>query len=606
MTTRQNSKFKSLQRIVFLCFFIIFGSIVWFLTRWQILSNDSFVGYAAERYSQESLTSNRGEILSRHGETLAYSDPAWDVYVYIPDLENVERATESRPPIQTRNEFEQKVSTILGISEQELSDNLNLGPQWVKIADKVPYDTYLNLQTIETDRYGDEHYLSGLNFEFTSKRVYPEGNIAPHVLGFIGKDLNSNDIGRGGIEQRYNGMLAAQEGFTAQETDKFGNPIAFSESKYIRAKRGSTLKTTIDITLQEIVQKKLCEGVEQYEAKSGSLIIMDPKTGEILAMANCPDYDPNEYFTIEDADVFTNKAVVVPYEVGSIAKLFTLSAAVEELNVTPDEIISEGHTGCRMIRASNFDEYDVRQICTADKKPQGALTATQALIKSDNLAFINLSDRLGKETMYYYLDGFGVGKPSGIDLSGESIGYLPSLDDPNAWHPIDMAVFAYGHGYQMNLMQATRGIGAIANRGWVMRPYIISEIYDSEEGVKRFEPLAENKVVSDSTTKTVTLMMEELYKQHVETQYRHLLDYPVATKSGTALIPFKDKVGYSSEINATYVGFDTSNDKNFIMAIRLEAPQSVKKLSYYSARPLWIETYDAIKDHFGIKPRTQN
>lgn len=597
----RNDNFTILSKLILGGFFLFFCAIIIFLVRWQFLEKEEFVGLAAQRYVSKSVSSIRGDILARDDSTLAYSEPRYDVFAYIGDMKEAEVASKTRGVLQTREEFVLKVSNILGISQQELKDKLSVRSMWIKIASKIDYDTKLKLEALKTD-YDPKMKLIGLNYEFTQQRLYPEGQLAAHVIGFVGLDLNSNDIGRGGVEQLYDGVLEPQEGFTQGETDKFGNLIVISDSVSIRAKRGSTVVTTIDPTIQKIIEKKIKDGVEQFEAESGSIVVMDPKNGEILGIANYPTYEPGRYFDIKDVNVLTNKAVTIPYEIGSVAKVFTMSAAVEELGIKNDEIVMEGHEGCIWIQASEIDENDQRQICTADKLPQGPMTATEALTKSDNIAFATLGKGLGKEKLYQYLSSFGVGKATQIDLSGESIGYLPSLSDKFAWHPVDVAVFSFGHGYEMNLVQATRGVAAVAHDGWMVQPYVVSEIRDADGSVKKFEPVPLYKVVSDDTAERVTLMMKSLYRENAKWGFTHLVNYPVAVKSGTALIPYKDKVGYSSEVNATYVGFDTTDEARFVMAIRLEAPKTVEKLSFYSARPLWFSTFDELKDYFGMKP----
>lgn len=709
-TFSHKDNFPNLRKIIFLCFSIIFFGIIFFLVRWQFVEVANFQGLAAERYQSKSLSSIRGDILAKNGETLAYSEPRWDVYAYIGDMREAEAPTTTRSALQTRQEFITKVSTILGNSESDITLKLELlscpiwgrvktkvegenkneilnglkssylvskgqfanevadilgmttsqvdaeldyCPIWVDISKKIDYETKIKLETIPRTNFlnnvktkfdasdnlircilkEDESkqcnelrsnvsedelrkltsyiisnrgnaYLVGVNFEFTSQRLYPENELAAHIIGFLGRDLNANDIGRGGLEQKYDGVLEPQEGFIAGETDSQGNLIALSDSVSIRAKRGSTIKTTIDKNIQEILEKKLKEGVEQYEAKSGSAVIMDPKLGSIIAMTSYPTFNPNEYYNVEDVANFTNGGVSIPYEVGSVMKVVTMSAAVEELGIEGDEIVVNGHDGCIEVKASE-DEYDIRKLCTFDKMPKGPLTASQALISSDNIAFIELGTRLGKEKMHKYLSAFGIGKSTVIDVSGESIGYLPALDDPYAWHPVDVGVFSYGHGYQLNLVQATRAVAAVANDGWIMQPYLVSEIIDGNGRSKVFDPVPVEKAVSVETTKKVTVMMEELYKQHSDQGFRHIKNYPIAAKSGTALIPYKDKAGYSSDINATYIGFDSTEEARFIMAIKLEAPQAVKKLSFYSARPLWMSTFDELKGHLGMQLREE-
>jgi cell division protein FtsI/penicillin-binding protein 2 len=618
------------------------------MARWQIFHKSQFVGYAADRKIEKSIPSIRGDITAKDGSTLAYSEPRFDTFVYLVEMEKAENRTDTRRELQTRREFVEKVSAVLEISEKELEDLLDSGPKWIKIAHRVDITKKEKLERIPRedvlDKLDDEFnipeddvkcilmnknpyekctieqstiekvinyvrqsisfpYLIGISFESTSQRIYPEGQLAAHVIGFLGKDLNSNDIGRGGIEQNYDGALTPHEGYIVGETDKFGNLITLSESISIEERRGSEVRTTIDKNIQALLEKKIAEGVERYQAKSGSAIVMNPNTGEIMAVANYPTYDPQEYYNAETNDQFFNRAVNEPFEIGSVAKVFVLSAGVEALGLKPDQVLLEnGHQGCRKIQASNFDEKDVREICTFDKMPQPKMTVQDAMIKSDNLGFVKIGEMLGKETLYKYLNDFGVGKNSNVDLSGESFGYFPDLNDPNAWHPVDQAVFSYGHGYQMTLLQATRGVAAVANGGWLLTPFVVSEIREINGKFQDLKPVPVKKVIAKQTCDSVEHMMHELYKTHTNDGFKNLRNYPVAAKSGTALIPYTDRQGYTSDVNTTYIGFDTSEDSKFVMAIRLESPQAVKKLTHYSTRILWLETYNELKDYLGIKP----
>lgn len=636
------------NKIISFGFIIFYLLIIVFMARWQIFNRSQFVGYAADRRIEKSIPSIRGDITARDGSTLAYSEPRFDTFVYLVEIEKAEERTEIRDALQTRREFMEKVSAVLEISEAELEKTMDSGPKWLKIASRVDINKKEKLERIPRDAVLDElqdkfnldsdeikcilinknpyekcitdekviekainyikqniafPYLIGISFESTSQRIYPEGELASHVLGFLGKDLNSNDIGRGGIEQNYDGALTPHEGYIVGETDKFGNLITLSESISIEERRGSEVHTTIDKNIQALLERKIAEGVQKYQAKTGSAIVMNPNTGEILAITNYPTFNPQEYYKVESNENFSNRAVVEPFEIGSVAKVFVLSAGVQALGLKPDQILLEnGHQGCRMITASNIDDRDKREICTFDKLPQPRLTVQDAMIKSDNLGFVRIGEMLGKENLYKYLTDFGVGKNSNVDLSGESFGYIPDLNDPYAWHPVDQAVFSYGHGYQMTLLQATRGVAAVANGGWLLTPYVVSEIREINGNVQDLKPVPVGKILTKQTTDSVKHMMHELYKTHTQDGFKNLTNYPVAAKSGTALIPYKDKQGYSSEVNTTYVGFDTSEDSKFIMAIRLEAPQAVQKLTHYSTRILWLETYNELKDYMGIKP----
>jgi cell division protein FtsI/penicillin-binding protein 2 len=271
-----------------------------------------------------------------------------------------------------------------------------------------------------------------------------------------------------------------------------------------------------------------------------------------------------------------------------------MSAALDQRVIQPDTVVTKGHSGCTIIKENERDW----KVCTYDKRPMGQMTATQAIVNSDNLALYEIMKLVGREKFNEYLKAFGIGRRTDIDISGESSGILKDISE---WTNVDSATYAYGHGYQMTSIQAITGIGAIANDGKLMRPYIVSKVVQSDGETEQFAPTVVNEPITKATSEKMKSMLYEVYKSNLdESRYKSLASYRIAMKSGTALIPYKDKAGYSDEINATYVGFDTSEKKTFIMLIKLEEPKSVERLSYYSARIVWLDTFIQIKDYLGV------
>jgi len=585
---------RSKIRVIYY-FIIVFAiAISVFCIRWQVIDAAKFTTIAGSRYKNYEIPASRGTLYAKDGSTLAYSEPRFDVYIYIPELEFAENKL-----LQTRDEFTDKVAPIIDETGESLRNKIanykDEGILWVKIAESLDLEDRNALQALQRDSDGGE--LFGTFYESTYERVYPEGKLAAQVLGLTTVQNDGSTLGLGGLEGEWNGHLEPLAGFISGELDAKGNAIGTATVKTIEAKRGSSIYTSIDKKLQQIAQDKLKWGVETYGAAGGSIVIMDPKTGEVMAMANFPDYDPN-LREAQDPNVYGNKAVSEPYEVGSVGKVMTLAAGIDTGIITPDTVLLEnGHPGCIEIT----DELSA--ICTADKLPQPAMPIKDAFAKSDNLYFYALSKLMydtDPSIFHSYLIKFGIGRSSGVDVSGESYGYLKDWED---WNIADIAAYSYGHSYQVNALQITSAVATLANYGVRMQPHFVTKVVEQDGSTKLYEPEALEKVVSKETVALMDEMMYTVYKKSIyywEHQYDDLRNYKIAMKSGTALIPNRDKAGYSSDFNATYVGYDASPDRSFIMLVRLDKP-TVGDLSMYSSRIVWLETFNAFKDYLGVR-----
>lgn len=568
--------------------------------RWQLIDNEEFIAIANERFKDIRIPALRGTVLAADGSTLAFSEPRFDVYVWLPELERAE----SRG-FQSRDEFVSTTAEVLEVEEEDIEEILNSGPWWLKVASRIDVDTRNELEDVTL---GDSNRkLQGLQFEYVNRRVYPEDQLASHIVGFVGSNATGETVGVGGIEQYWEGSLKPQEGFESGEFDSFGNPITIGDNEPLEPKPGVTIHTTIDKNLQSILEKQLKIGANTFEANSATGIIMDPKTGAILALANVPDYDPNNYFDEEDGTVFGNRAITIPYEIGSVAKVFTLAATIDLGTLEADTyVMPQGHYGCEIISpnppadadcSEASDEYDC--ICTFNRAPvREPISVAEGFINSDNIALRHMALTMTYEEFHEYLERFGVGRSTGIELAGESTGLLKQS---NKWNYADQAVFSYGHGFQITPLQAVSAIATVANEGKRMQPYIVSKVVDADGRTTVFNPQIVAEVIEPSTAQAVSDVMNEVYIRNLsEREYKELEDYYISMKSGTALIANKDSAGYSSEINATYVGFDASPEHTFVMLIKLEEPQ-VGDLSYYNARVVWLDTFKEIKDYLAVR-----
>jgi cell division protein FtsI/penicillin-binding protein 2 len=359
-------------KIVYLSFSILAVLVIVFLFRWQILEYDRYRVLANQRVKDSQLASLRGSILALDGSPLAYSVPVYDVYAYLPEIEYAEDLLR-----QTRSEFVSKVSKVLEIDESELQDKLSTDILYTIVERTVSVENKEALEALVSDK-DPERTIEGLHFEPSEKRIYPDEKLAGHIVGFVGKDSLGDDIGRNGIEGYWNGDLAWKKGFIIEETDSFGNQILTGKYEPIYPKVGRSVRLTIDRGLQEVIERKIEEGVKRWEAKSGTILVIDPRTGAVLGMANFPNYDPNKYWEIEDYSVFKNKGVSDPYEFGSIGKCFTAAAAIDLKLVDPDTIIFDHHEGCVKLT----EEFDV---CTSGGDAEGAMDLTDVLAYSDNI-----------------------------------------------------------------------------------------------------------------------------------------------------------------------------------------------------------------------------
>lgn len=587
MKKKYNSPTISNKIKVIHIFFVIFALLlVLFAGRWQIIDAAKFDLRAKSRIQNETLTSTRGAIFAKDGTTLAYTEPRVKVSIWLPDLAFYKN--------QTREELINKVAPIIDTTAAELTKKINdlelQGTNNIILGEDLTKEQWEKIKNLKTDSNPDVS-LRGFSYEFLPKRIYPEGRLASQLIGLTNSYKNEL-IGVGGIERRYNDALNPVEGLVSQETDARGFAITSALSQTIEPQNGSDVYLTINKKLQAIVEAKIKEGVEKYEAKSGSVIIMDPKTGEIMAMANYPDYDPNVRAET-DPSAYGNLTITSPYEIGSIGKIITISTAIDLGLITPDTIIMpNGHQGCEKIH------QDLEPVCTWDKMPQPPMPAKDCFQKSDNLCFYHIATLINKKDFYDHLTDFGVGYLSGVDLKEESIGFLKPYD---SWNVGDVAAFSYGHGYLVNQVQAINYAATIANYGVRMQPLVIDKIVTPEGKETVYNPTVIKRAVSKETAETVVDMMRYNYSKSLpEWYYWDLHNYDIGIKSGTALIA--NSTGYSVNINATFVGFDASPERTFVMLVKLEDPRipAYDRLAFYNVRPLWLDTFEAVKDIIGV------
>ncbi|QQR93191.1 penicillin-binding protein 2 [bacterium] len=577
-------------------FFIVFTFLILaFLFRWQIIDHNYFSKLAEQRFVEYVTSGERGKIIAHDGTVLVYNENVWDVYVYKPELEIAEKIQKVKVnnesfevQKQTRKEFVEKVAAILNVFPQEIEEKINSDGNYIKIASQIDLSTKNALEFLPGNSQSG-YYLKGINFEETFKRGYPNGTLASNILGYLGYSDKQSLVGTHGIEQAWNGDLSPQSGYQKIEIDIDGNPIIAGESETLNYKNGSDIKLSIDPTIQSILEKKLKEGKEKYQAENAIGIIMEPKTGDIKGMAVYPSYDPAKYSEVTDLKQLNNLAVSESYEPGSIGKVFTTAVAYDLGVADEDTVVVESHPGC-----ININEW---KICNALKVPAKNLTVKTTLMTSDNIGAYGIAKLVGEENLKNYLRKFGLAQSLNVGLAEEQTEFY-NFD--RKWPEVELATSSFGQSYTLTALQIVDAYAAIANDGLRMKPKIVSEVV-SEEGVKVIENKLIETVISPEASQKTNATLTKVFADNLKNtatraQYDILSKYSLAGKSGTAQIPKKDGTGYEDNaVNSTYIGYDTSSEKSFVMLIKLTKPK-IGRFANNNVMPLWYDTFIELKD----------
>jgi len=565
-------------RIRFVSLFFLIGYVLLSgrLFFWQVIKGKELSARAREQYQiGKSITAPRGNILAKDATWLAARGEAWQVYASLPDLhESPRKIADKLAPffVEDPGDREQllievdRLTSLL--SRQEVV--------WVPLKHKISPEVKKNIEALA---------IGGIGFEREEMRVYPEASSAAHLLGFVGKDSEGEDIGYFGLEGFYNLSLSGKPGFLTRERDARGLPIGIGDSTEILAIKGVDLLTHIDKTIQFTLEEKLLDGIEKYGAKGGMAIVMDPKDGAILGMSSYPAYDQARYWQFGD-EFFKNPAVSDAFEPGSIFKILIMAAAL-------DADVVEVDTKCEICDGPlKVDKYYIK---TWDNEYHPDSTMLDVIVNSDNVGMVFVGQSLGADKLYDYLDNFGIGKLTGIDLQGE---VSPKLREKGSWNIVDLATASFGQGVAITPIQMIRAVAAIANDGVLTTPQVVDKIlgYDWREDIR---PILGERVISSDSANEMTAMMVEAAKSG-EAKWTHARGFKVAGKTGTAQIPIAGHYDDEKTI-ASFVGFVPADDPKFVMLVTLREPTSSPWASE-TAAPLWYTIAKEFFVFFGIQP----
>ncbi len=512
---------------------VAFTAIFVRLTVLQVSQASSFRDRALDqRMRTVELSAVRGQIRDRNGEPLAISLEARDVYAdprYVQDPWATAAA----------------LAPLLEVQTTDLVELLTRDTTFVYLARQVDRDL--------ADRI-EELGLPGIGFLEASRRYYPAGSLAAQLLGFVGIDGE----GLSGLEVRYEELLAGEAGERTQEIDPHGQPIVGGIDVERPPIAGSTVQTTIDREFQFQAEQALAEAVRQNRARGGTVIVMDPNTGDVLAMASDPSFDPND-FDASKRGAYRNRAVTDAFEPGSTNKVITAAAAIDRRAI-----------GLRHELAVRW-QMDVEEFTIHDAHEHGIqrMTIGDIIAGSSNIGTVMVARRLGESALAAYLTRFGLGRPTGVGFPGESAGILPPLYE---WTDTSLATIAYGQGIAATPLQMAAVYAAIANDGRWVQPRLVL-------GTRRpdgtFDPAPEpvtHRAVSAATARTVTRMLAQAVAEGTGTNAT-IAGYEIAGKTGTARIPLPDRPGYyEGQYVASFIGFLPASDPQVVIAAILDRP----------------------------------
>jgi stage V sporulation protein D (sporulation-specific penicillin-binding protein) len=554
----------------------------------QVLNHDKYQAMAQEQYwNLQDIPSKRGDILSGDGYVLATTQTYYLLYaeprVIADKTKTAEEVAEILSSLRAGDEEER--DGMFADYNKRFTDAMDTSLFWVILERNVT-----PLEREELEKAG----ISGIGFEDEPIRYYPEGSLAAHVLGFVGSDEKGAKQGYFGIEGRLDGELRGRPGRIIEERDALGMPILIGGYRKIEPIDGRDIVLTIDRSVQYMVERRLKEGVEQYDAVSGSVIVMDPSTGEIVAMANYPTYHPAR-FAEEDQESTesarrraiqrTNLSVSDTYEPGSVMKPFTVAAGIDLKKLTPNTTFVD--TGPVTYSGHVIDNWD--------RNHHGVQTVIQLLQKSNNIGAAWAGHVVGAKNLHEYLVEFGMGARTGIDLEGEDTGIVIN---PNDWTDIHTANIAFGQGISATPLQVLNAFNVFANGGYLLQPKIISEIIE-EDKVIEIPTKVIRRVISKETSETMDYMLIESVIGG-ESRYYNIEDYLIAGKTGTAQIPLDGKYDDPTRTNATFAGY-LATSKKFSMIVRLNQP-SASYFASETAVPLWMKITEDLVKYYGIPP----
>ncbi|MEL4024309.1 stage V sporulation protein D [Lysinibacillus endophyticus] len=548
--------------------FILFGiAVVIRLFYVQVIQHDKLTELAKENWDREiPFAAERGEIVDRNGNVLVTNKLAPTLYFMPAQNDNIELAAK-------------QIASVLKIDEKKLFEKMNTRDYLVKLAPEaknITYEQAVQIQGLKID---------GLYTGVDYVRHYPYGNLLSRFIGFTGYDTQ----GLAGIEYQYDKLLTSKDAAIRLFTDAKGNSLPHVDDEWREGDQGATVELTIDLDVQQVVERELAQAMEKYDADQALAIAMNVNTGEILALSSYPTYDPSNFEDVDSSIYNRNLPVWMTYEPGSTFKIITLSAALEEgvVDLEKDTFHDKGYTIVEGARLRCWK-----------REGHGTETFLQVVENSCNPGFIELGQRVGPTKLQQYIRNFGFGEPTGSNIAGEASGILFSKE---AYGPVEHATTSFGQGISVTPIQQVQAVAAAVNGGKLYTPYVVSKVYDSETGKVLVEnkPKLKRTVISEETSKKV----------------REALESVVANGSGRAA--FRDglriggKTGTAQKVEngrykdgdyiVSFIGFAPANNPEVVVYVAVDNPKGSLIFGSTIAAPIVGQIIEDIAPKIGLE-----
>lgn len=561
------------SRIYLLCFFIIAVALVIFFKLYflQIVSYNSYRAMADDQHSVfKKLVPKRGEIFMKDRQGLypvAVNKEVKMAYAVPKEVENPSEAALA-------------LSSILGMDATELKNQMSR-----------PEDMYEVLKHKLSDEEAEkikQLKIKGVYLSDETFRYYPAGELASHVLGFVG--WKDNDFGgRYGLESYFQDKLKGKEGQLIQNKDNSGRWITIGQKEIQYAKDGDNIVLTMDHIIQYETEKILKSAMEKFKADRGTIIVMEVNSGRILALANYPSFNPNDYGNVEDMNAFRNIAVSDPYEPGSVFKTMTLASALDSEKITPDTTYVDSG---QVAEAG----YTMRN---SDLKSYGQQTMTQILEKSLNTGVIFAEKLLGNKNFADYVRRFGFGEYTGVDIFGEANGNIRNLEKLRS--DIQFFTASFGQGITVTPIQLVSAYNAIANGGVLMKPQTVEKIIHGDGSEEEIKPQEVRRVISQRAAYETAKMLESVVVNG-HGKRAGVPGYLVGGKTGTAQVASRESRGYEEgKTIGSFAGFAPVDNPKYTVLIRMDDPKDVE-WAESSAAPTFGELMKFLLEYGNVEP----
>ena len=560
---KQNTRIKYMFLICGLIFLFVIIKVFYI----QVIEYKKLNTLANELWSRDlTVQADRGKILDRNGKIIVDNVTTVGLYL-VPNQ------------INNKEEVSKTLASILDVSYDEMYKHVSK-----KTSIERVHPEGRNISHEKADLINSYNY-EGVYLLKESKRDYKYGNILSHVIGYTGID----NQGLSGIELKYDKILTGKNGNIKYYSDGKGKRLALPET-YVSPTSGTDVKLTVDLDIQLSLENELLNAYKKYNADGAIGIVMNPKTGEVLAISSIPSFEPANYKNYSTEVINRNLAIWANFEPGSTFKIVTLASAINEGKV---DIFKEHYYDKGSVKVANSTLHCWK------RKGHGDQTFIQVVENSCNPGFVNLGQRLGKETLFKYITELGFGKKTGIDLNGEATGILFNLDKVG---PVELATTAFGQGISVTALQQVTAVSAIVNGGTLYTPYIVSSVGNEQKS----PVIKKENIVTKETSDVVRYALESVVANG-SGRNAYIENYRIGGKTGTAQKVGSDGRYMQGNYVLSFIGFMPANDPEFVMYIAIDHAKGVTQYGGVVSAPIArnvlkdiISIYDIKEDSNGI------